>query len=120
LRTRGYGGKVDAVKETEKPATDLSDQRTGSGCAFSMLAVNAVLLGLLASSFSQGPYSSFGQEAWYRFGSIGFLLSGAVLPGIALLFGAKRSRGVTIALTIWMMVTLFACLGYALHSGGGV
>jgi|KBSSwiStaDraftv2_1062776.scaffolds.fasta_scaffold04003_2 hypothetical protein len=109
----------------DAPAEGLAEgdgkaERSGIGCALSILAVNAVVIGFLASSFAEGPYSSLGQELWYRYGSLGFLLSGVILPAIALLLGASRSRGATIALTIWMMVTLFLCFGYALNSGGGV
>ena len=85
-----------------------------------MLAVNTLLIGLLASSFSQGPYSSHGQEVWYRYGSIGFLLVGAVLPGAALIFGARRSLIASALLIVWMLATLGAAFWYAIMSGGGV
>jgi fatty acid desaturase len=85
-----------------------------------MLAINALLIGLLAFSFSHGPYSSREQELWYRYGSIGFLIAGAILPVIALWFGALRSQWAVIALTTWMIIVLIACFLYALFSGGGV
>ena len=85
-----------------------------------MLAVNTVFLGLLAWSFSHGPYSSHEQEVWYRYRSIGYFLCGAVLPGIALFFTAKRSLIGTLALGAWMFATLIAAFMYAIMSSGGV
>jgi VIT1/CCC1 family predicted Fe2+/Mn2+ transporter len=85
-----------------------------------VIALNILLLGLLASSFARGPYSSWGQEAWYRYGSLSFLLFGAILPALALASGARRSRRLVVALTVWMLTALFFCFYYALMSGGGV
>ena len=91
----------------------------GMGCAWAVLAVNAVLMGLLASSFVQGPYSSNEQELWYRYGSLGFFLAGAALPAIAL-FLARRSRRIIIASTAWMVAILLAFAWFAMMSGGGM
>ena len=91
----------------------------GIGCAWTLLAVNTVLMGLLAASFMQGPYSSSEQELWHRYGSLGFLLAGAALPGIAL-FAARRSRWVVIVSTAWMFAVLLAFVWFAMMSGGGV
>lgn len=96
------------------------DKAQGFGCTVSMIGLNILLMGLLASSFARGPYSSWGQELWYRYGSLGFLLFGAILPAVALILGAGRSRSLTIALTVWMLGALFFCSAYALSSGGGV
>jgi hypothetical protein len=85
-----------------------------------MVIVNALLIGLIAVAFAEGPYSSRGQELWYRYGSLGFLLAGAILPAVALALGARRSVGLTVGLTVWMLAVLLACLGYASISGGGV
>lgn len=85
-----------------------------------VLAINAVLIGLLAFSFSHGPYSSQEQELWYRYGSIVFLVAGVILPAIALCFGAMRFQWAVIALTVWMIAVLAAALIYAFFSGGGV
>lgn len=85
-----------------------------------MLGINALLIGLLAFSFSHGPYSSREQELWYRYGSIGFLIAGAVLPAVALLLGAARYQWAVIALIMWMLAILMACFVYAMFSGGGV
>jgi hypothetical protein len=85
-----------------------------------VIGLNTVLMGLMASSFAIGPYSSWAQELWYRYGSLGFLLCGAILPALALALGARRSRTATNALTVWMIVALFLCFGYAFRSGGGV
>jgi len=98
----------------------VTDKAQGFGCAVSVIALNTLLMGLLASTFVRGPYSSWGQEVWYRYGSLGFLLFGAILPAVALALGARRSRPLIIALTVWMLATLFFSLAYALMSGGGV
>jgi hypothetical protein len=82
--------------------------------------MNALIMGLFALSFSQGPYSSRGQELWYRYGSLGFLLGGAIIPAIALLSGARRPAWLTTSLTTWMFLALFAFLFYAMLSSGGV
>lgn len=92
----------------------------GIGCASSMLVLNILLPGMLAWSFTQGPYSSREQELWYRYGSIAFLMSGAILPGVALAAGAWRSRPAVRVLTAWMLGTLTAAFCYAALSGGGV
>jgi hypothetical protein len=91
----------------------------GIGCAWTLLGINAVLMGLLAASFVQGPYSSNEQELWYRYGSLGFFLAGAALPAIAL-FAARRSRWIIVASTAWMLVCLLAFAWFAMMSGGGV
>lgn len=100
---------------------DASEQKRveGIGCAWALLALNAVLMGLLCVSFVQGPYSSFEQELWYRYGSLGFVLAGAVLPAIALL-KARHSRWVVTISTAWMLALLLAFVWFAMMSGGGV
>jgi hypothetical protein len=77
-------------------------------------------MGLLALSFGSGPYSSREQEIWYRYGSLGFLMIGAVLPALVLAVGAHRSSALSIALACWMVAALLAWAYYALMSGGGV
>ena len=91
-----------------------------AGCAWSMLGINALIIGLAAVSFSQGPYSSWEQEVWYRYCSMGLLLCGAILPAIALLLGARKSALATALLTTWMLAAFVAFLIYAMFSGGGV
>ena len=95
---------------------------TGGGIArvLVMFILNSMLIGLLAWSFTQGPYSSHRQEVWFRYGSLTFLFAGALLPGIALLLGAWRSRWAVGVLTRWMIVALLTCFVYACLSGGGV
>ena len=85
-----------------------------------MLGINSLLIGLAALSFSQGPSSSTEQELWYRYGSLGFLLVGAIVPAIALLSGARKSALASNLLTAWMCTALFGFLIYAFYSGGGV
>ena len=89
------------------------------GCAWIPLGVNALLMGLFAASFLPGPYSSRGQELWYRYGSLGFFFGGAVLPAVALIT-ARRLRWVVIASTVWMLAVLLAFTSFVLMSGGGV
>jgi fatty acid desaturase len=86
-----------------------------------MIAVNTVLMGLVAVSFGSGPYSTAGQELWYRYGSVGFFLGGSVLPAIAL-FTSRRSMGLGIitALVVWLLIILFAFAAFVMMSGGGV
>lgn len=98
----------------------MTDKQEGSGCLVAILGINGLLMGLFALGFSQGPYSSQEQELWYRYGSISFLLGGAVLPGFALLLGAKRAPWAVISLTVWMVAALCAFAVYVFHSGGGV
>ncbi|MGB3167322.1 MAG: hypothetical protein WBA68_11160 [Alteraurantiacibacter sp.] len=91
----------------------------GIGCAWFLLGVNALLMGLLAASFGQGPYSSAEQELWYRYGSLSFFVAGAVLPAVAL-FAFRRLRWVVLASTAWMLAVLLAFVWFAMMSGGGV
>lgn len=92
----------------------------GIGCVIALIALNALLMGLLVSAFAFGQYSSVGQEIWYRYGSLGFLFGGAILPAVALALGARRSQAFMRVLISWMLVALFACCVYAMTSGGGV
>ncbi len=85
-----------------------------------MLALNSLIIGLAALSFSQGPYSSREQELWYRYGSLGFLLVGVIVPAIALLSGARRSAWATALLTAGMLAAFVGFLVYVFYSGGGV
>ncbi|TVV75654.1 hypothetical protein FOY91_06500 [Sphingomonas solaris] len=98
----------------------VKDQRAGFGCLLTILVINALLMGLFALGFTQGPYSSREQELWYRYGSIGFLTGGVVLPAYALLLGGKRASWTIVPLTVWMVAALFAFLVYVFYSGGGV
>jgi len=91
----------------------------GAGCAFALLVLNTLVIGLVAMSFAQGPYSSPGQELWYRYGSLAFLAAGSVLPGIVLA-ARPRSQWVIGASMAWMAATLLGFLGYAVQSGGGM
>lgn len=94
-------------------------KRSGVGCAWAIVALNAVLMGLVALSFWQGPYSSAGQEHWYRYRSLGYLLGGAILPAIALVAGAGRSAWGTKLLILWAATVLLTFLLYVAASSGG-
>lgn len=91
-----------------------------AGCAWLLLGLNALLIGITAFSFSQGPYSSDEQELWYRYGSLSFLLGGVIVPAIALLAFARKSAVAVSVLTAWMAAAFFAFLIYVFYSGGGV
>ena len=92
----------------------------GLGCAGTLAGINLVLMGLMASAFAFGSYSSAAQEDWYRGGSIALLVFGAILPVAALLFIARRRRGSVTAVTIWLGVSLIVFIYYVFMSGGGV
>ncbi len=111
---------AEPAQESEGQQEQMDKERGGTGCTLSMLAVNALLIGLLAFSFTQGPYSSREQELWYRYGSLGFFIAGALLPAFVLLLGVIRSRRAMLLLTKWMVAALLTCFVYACVSGGGV
>ena len=98
----------------------MTDRPPGVGCAIAMIGLNSVLMGLLASTFAFFQFSSREQEIWYRYGSLGFLLFGAILPGVALAIWGRRNRILVAALVVWMIFALILCFAYALNSGGGI
>lgn len=90
------------------------------GCIAILFGVNALVIGTIALSFGNGPYSSWEQELWYRYGSLGFLFLGVILPAAALALGARRSQVAMTALVMWMLAVLLVCCGYAINSSGGI
>jgi hypothetical protein len=94
-------------------------QGEGLGCAGLLALVNVLLMGLVAFSFSHGPYSSPEQETWYRYRSLAFFLWGAILPTVILWLG-RRSPMIVAGATVWMFLALVLFGGYVLNSGGGV
>ncbi len=98
----------------------MKEEGGGFGCAVMLVAFNILVMALVASFFSQGPYSSDVQEYWYRYASIGFLLVGAVLPAIALKLYGRRSALVNQVIVVWGLIALVAFFYYVFHSGGGV
>ena len=94
-------------------------QGEGVGCAVALAILNLVLMGIVAVSFSQGPYSSLEQEQWYRHRSLAFLVLGAIVPFAVLYIGRKNPLTVA-ATTIWMAGALLLFVGYVMYSGGGV
>jgi hypothetical protein len=105
--------EMTAQKEGERNA------QGGIGCAWTLLGVNIVLIGLLMTSMVQGPYASDEQELWYRYGSLACFLAGAVVPAVAL-FALRRSRTLIIGSTAWMLMVLLAFVGFGMMSSGGV
>jgi hypothetical protein len=113
---------IGAFRQTGSVTLERAEQRKrveGIGCSWALLALNLVLMGLAASSFAQGPYSSIQQELWYRYGSLGLLLAGALLPAFALIYG-RHSFKIAAAASVWMILTLLAFVWFAMMSGGGV
>ena len=105
------------------PEHDQQDEITASdarGCATAFAAFNALVMGLLALSFSSGPYSSPAQELYYRYGSIAFFVFGAVVPGAILIWGPRQSRWIALGLVVWMSVLALAFVNYVFLSRGGV
>lgn len=98
---------------------DTQNRVEGIGCSWALVGLNGVLMGMFAVSFVRGPFSSSGQEFWYRYGSLAFFAGGVVLPAI-ILFAARRSRLAVIAVTVWMLTVLLAFAWFATNSGGGV
>ena len=96
----------------------MQGKREPIGCASVLIGLNALLMGPLFLGFSEGPYPSFKQELWYGYGSLGFLLAGAVLPALALFLGVGRSATAMTILVGWMVAMLGACLVYVVVSGG--
>ncbi len=103
--------------ETGRAAGDL-EKAPGLGCAWTMIAFNALAMGLVALAFTTRPYFSTAQELWYRYGSLAFLAGGALLP--ALLLAVRPSRTMAGALTAWMILVAFAFVHYLLAAGGGM
>ena len=98
--------------EAEAPA--------GAGCAWAMLSFNAIVMGVVALSFASGPYSSVGQELGYRYGSLAFLTSGALLPAAALIFAPRRTQTMVDALIAWTVMAFFGFAYYVTIAGGGM
>ncbi|AOW25474.1 hypothetical protein AVM11_08110 [Sphingomonas melonis TY] len=90
------------------------------GCGITAAIWNLIIMGLVALSFASGPYSSFAQMAWYRLGSISFLLLGAVIPSALLFLLPKRCSMTVPALTAWMIAAFVIFAWYMIYSGGGV
>lgn len=119
MQTRGGHGKTRCVSDGT-PEAEPAPKRGGISVVLGLLALNSLLIGLLAWSFTQGPYYNHQQVVWYRYGPLAFLFAGALLPAVALSLGAYRSRRAVGLLVKWMAATLLTCFVYACLSGGGV
>ena len=89
------------------------------GCAAALAALNILVMGLVAWSFGQGPYSGAEQEAWYRYRSLAFFVFGAVIPAATLYIGRKSAKFVQVAV-VWLSCALALFAVYVMYSGGGV
>ncbi|HEX8124597.1 MAG TPA: hypothetical protein VF548_03360 [Allosphingosinicella sp.] len=85
-----------------------------------MVSFNALVMGVVALGFASGPYSSFGQELWYRYGSLGFLTGGALLPALALIFAPRRLPWMVSTIIAWTVMAFLGFAYYALMAGGGM
>lgn len=85
-----------------------------------LVAINAVIIGLFTFSFAQGPYSSGEQELWYRWISIAFLIGGVLLPAGLVFLRPQSAKRISVAINIWMVTTLFAFFPYLMFLGGGL
>lgn len=94
-------------------------QNQGEHAVFTLLVANGLLMGLTVAAFVEGPYSSPEQELWYRYGSIGLFVAGAVLPAVILRV-MRRSKPRILLLIIWMAGVFVIYLWYMAMSGGGV
>lgn len=103
------------LKISEKVGPDRVDW----GCAIFLLIANIGFLGLLALALAQGPYSSFEQKVWYRYGTLSLLLAGVVLPGFLLVLKRQSRRGNGTACGL-MGGTFVLAIFYGVMSGGGV
>jgi lipopolysaccharide export LptBFGC system permease protein LptF len=98
----------------------MTEERKGIGCLSFLLAINTLLIGAFTWSFVSGPYSSFEQELWYRYGSLAFFLIGVVLPGAALAMGTGRSETGFVTMFVAMPAILILFLLLSVFSSGGV
>lgn len=85
-----------------------------------LVGINAVVMGWLTLSMVRGPFSSFEQELWYRYGSLAFFFLGVVLPVVAMvLFRAKVLRFAA-PVNVWLIAIMVGFVVYLTSSGGGV
>lgn len=89
------------------------------GDAWTMLIANGIVLGFLAAATFTASYSGRGQDIWYRFGFLGLLILGVVLPAAALLI-LRQSRMVIRLSNAWMFAVLIGSLYFGAISSGGV
>jgi VIT1/CCC1 family predicted Fe2+/Mn2+ transporter len=112
---------MNAMSDNDEPlGTEQEARYQGFGCAGTLAGINLLLMGLLASAFAVGPYSSAAQETWYRGGSITFLGLGAILPITVLVFISRRYRQFVTSVTVWLCAALLAFVCYVFMSGGGI
>ncbi|MGI4949028.1 MAG: hypothetical protein ACRYHC_10140, partial [Janthinobacterium lividum] len=92
----------------------MSDRpgRAELGCAGLLVAV--VLALAAAGALTLGRIGDL-RTLRYAWVWIGLLLVGGVAPAMALATIARQSRRAVIALTLWMLVALFAAVGLAIN-----
>ena len=110
--------------EPPRPAAAQGDgdteKRPGLGCAWAMASFNGLAMGLVAISFTDGPFYDGTQEFWYRWVSLAFVACGAVLPALALLLADRRPYLTAAGLLGWMIVVFLVFAQYLMVAGGGV
>jgi hypothetical protein len=95
-------------------------QNSDLGCATVFVVINGLLTGLVSMSFGARPYSSWEQELFYRYGSMAFLIFGAILPGVVLFVYGRRIAWAAKASVVWMFFVMLGFFSYIFNSGGGV
>ena len=83
-------------------------------------SINSVIFGLVALAFARGPYSSFEQELWCRWGSLGLLFAAGLIPALIAFRWRQAPGWAATLLGFWCGVAGFVGLNFALLSGGGV
>lgn len=105
-------------EKDEIPA--VSSVPPGWGCATTLGVFNISVIGIITVPLAIRGYASSEQALWYRYGSLAFLLVGALTPMAVLLAYGRRSPRAVVAVTMWMIVALLLWTGWLLNSGGGV
>ncbi|WP_129586235.1 hypothetical protein [Sphingomonas montana] len=90
-----------------------------AGDVWAMLIANVVIIEFLTAGMARGPYSSREQELWYRYGSLGFLFTGVIIPAATML-AIRQSRFVVAFLNAWMFAILLGFMWFVAMSSGGV
>lgn len=111
--------KITHVAQMEARSSIEQDRAGNVGDAWTMLVVNVIFIGFLATSMVQGPYSSHEQEVWYRYGSICFFIAGVIFPAVVL-FVMRQSRLIVVSANVWMFAILLGFVLFGAMSSGGV
>jgi uncharacterized membrane protein YGL010W len=87
--------------------------------AWVFVVLNTALMSLLTYIFSGPTFIGHGREIWFS-GSIGLLVLGAIIPGLALAYYARRSSNIATFITCWLIASFFAAWLFGGLASGGV